>query len=86
VQIECPEYEGPYPSLSLIKQAHQKMYDGFKKKEDAFFSVKKALHTGFGGVSYVASGLFTKSGQFVGKKFHYDLKKFTLMHFKFKFG
>jgi FAST kinase domain-containing protein 2 len=74
VRTECPEYEGSYPSLSLIKQAHQRIYERGKKKEDVHFSLKKALQTGFGGVSYVASGLLTKSGHFVGKKFCHDFK------------
>jgi hypothetical protein len=67
VLIECPDYNGPYPSPKLIKECHQKMYENLKQKENICLSLEKALQMGIGGLPYVASGLFTKYGHFAGK-------------------
>ena len=77
VRIECPEYDGPFPSPILIKECHQNMYEDRKQKENVRSSVEKALQTGIGGLPYVASGLFSKYGHFVGKILNYNYIVFS---------
>ena len=77
MRIECPEYDGPFPSPILIKECHQNMYEDRKQKENVRSSVEKALQTGIGGLPYVASGLFSKYGHFVGKILNYNYIVFS---------
>lgn len=65
VRLECPEYDGPYPSPAITEQCHRKIYEVNVQKEQ-YFSVEKALQRGVGGLPYVATGLLTKYGHFVG--------------------
>lgn len=67
VRIECPEYSGPYPSPEIIEQCHRKVFTLALQRMSQSLTVEKALQTALGGLQYVASGLLTKSGHFIGK-------------------
>lgn len=64
VRLECPEYDGPYPTRAITERCHRKIYEANVHKEQ-FVSVEKALQSGVGGLSYVTTGLLTKHGHFV---------------------
>lgn len=76
VLIECPTYTGPFPSPSTVNRCHQNNFE-FEMKKTPLFPVEPALQTALGGMGYVASGFFTKSGHFVGECC-YNLHRFEI--------
>lgn len=65
VQIECPEYTGPKPSPTLIKQAHKYVVK-FNQNVSPVFPLEPALQKALGGSSYLTSGLLTEFGHYIG--------------------
>ena len=80
VRIECPEYQGPYPSPSIMEQSHRKIYEA-NVSQDEFLPVEKALQTGVGGSPFVASGMLTKYGHFIGEFVGYKSLYIRVIHF-----
>lgn len=86
VKIECPEYDGPFPSPSITEKCHRKIMEIGQRSQDS--SVEKALQVALGGAQYVSSSLLTKSGHFIGKTIppftHYfnllTIREFILDH------
>ena len=65
VRIECPDYQGFFPDPTFLEVANQKTFE-YQQKHQRTMMVEETLQKALGGSPYVASGLMTRHGYFVG--------------------
>ena len=62
--IECPDYTGPVPDTSFMQEAHKKLYEHKQKQQRS--PLLDTLQEALGGPLFVASGLLTRHGHYIG--------------------
>ena len=65
VRIECQDYQGFFPDPAFLEVANQKTFE-YQQKHPRTMMVEETLQKALGGSPYVASGLMTRHGHFVG--------------------